>query len=148
MGKLLYNCFKKAVNIFGRLPEWIRNVKMIPGFSTRPDERGRGWKSCMANSKDWRSDNVNMIERNCKVVKKVATPHFYINPPLSVLSPLSSKKIRTPSSDSISGRSSPPFNREGGSNYDWSLNLFFQCCTWDDFLKQKVLGEYILCFFS
>ena len=42
MGKLLYNCFKKAVNIFGRLPEWIRNVKMIPGFSTRPDERGRG----------------------------------------------------------------------------------------------------------
>ena len=35
MGKLLYNCFKKAVNIFCRLPEWIRNVQMIPSFSTR-----------------------------------------------------------------------------------------------------------------
>ena len=38
MGKLLYNCFEKAVNIFCRLPEWIRNVKMIPGFSTSLDE--------------------------------------------------------------------------------------------------------------
>ena len=25
----------KAVNIFCRLPQWIRNVQMIPGFSTR-----------------------------------------------------------------------------------------------------------------
>ena len=24
----------KAVNIFGRPPEWIRNLQMIPGFST------------------------------------------------------------------------------------------------------------------
>ena len=24
----------KAVNIFCRLPEWIKNVQMIPGFST------------------------------------------------------------------------------------------------------------------
>ena len=46
---------------------------MIPGFSTR---RGweRGWKSYMANSKDWRSKNVNAIKLNCNVVKKVATP--------------------------------------------------------------------------
>ena len=25
----------KAVSIFRRLPEWIGNVQMIPGFSTR-----------------------------------------------------------------------------------------------------------------
>ena len=37
-----------------------------------------------------------MIELNCKVVKKVATPHFYINPPFLGLSPLSSKNRRTP----------------------------------------------------
>ena len=73
MGKLLYNCFKKAVNIFCRLPEWIRNVQMIPGFSTRLGWE-RGWKSCMAKSKDRRSENVNVIELNCNVVKKVATP--------------------------------------------------------------------------
>ena len=45
----------KAVNIFCRLPEWIRNVQMIPGFSTR-----LGWEcelnSCMGKSKDWRSE--------------------------------------------------------------------------------------------
>ena len=35
MGKLLYNCFKKAVNIFCKLPEWIRNVQIIPHFRTR-----------------------------------------------------------------------------------------------------------------
>ena len=34
---------------------------MIPGFSTRVGWE-RGWKSCMANSKDWRSENVNAIE--------------------------------------------------------------------------------------
>ena len=37
--------------------------------------------------KDWRSENVNAIELNCKVVKKVATPHFYINPPFQVYPP-------------------------------------------------------------
>ena len=30
---------KKAVNIFCRLPEWIRNMQMIPGFTT-----GLGWQ--------------------------------------------------------------------------------------------------------
>ena len=40
---------------------------------------------------------------------KVATPHFYINPPpLSSLSPLPSKKNCTPPGDSIFGRSYPP----------------------------------------
>ena len=34
----------KAVNIFCTLPEWIRNVQMIPGFSTRLGWEG-GWKS-------------------------------------------------------------------------------------------------------
>ena len=34
----------KAVNIFCRLPEWIRNVQMIPGFSTRLGWE-RGWIS-------------------------------------------------------------------------------------------------------
>ena len=38
---------------------------MIPGFSTRL-EWECGWKSCMANSKDWSSANVNVIELNCK----------------------------------------------------------------------------------
>ena len=54
---------------------------------------------------------------NCKLIKKVVTPHFYINPPFSGLSPLSSKQFRIPPSDSIFGRSyppsptSPPFNK-------------------------------------
>ena len=65
----------KAVSIFCRLPQWIRNVQMIPGISTRLWWEP-GWKSCMANSEDWRSKNVNVIELNCKVVKKVATSPF------------------------------------------------------------------------
>ena len=84
----------KAVSIFCRILEWIRNVQMIPGFSRRLWWE-HGWNSCMGNSKDWRSKKVNVIELNCKVVKKVATPHFYINPPFSSLSLLSHKKIHT-----------------------------------------------------
>ena len=34
----------KAVSIFCRLPKWIRNVQMIPGFSIRLGWE-RGWKS-------------------------------------------------------------------------------------------------------
>ena len=52
--------------------------------------------SCMGNSKDWRSKKVNVTELKCKVVKKVATPHFYINLPFSSLSLLSHKKIHSP----------------------------------------------------
>ena len=40
---------------------------MIPGFSKRLGWK-RGLKSCMANSKEERSENVNAIELNCKVV--------------------------------------------------------------------------------
>ena len=46
----------KAVNIFCRLSEWIRNVQLIPGFIRRLRWE-RGWKSCIANSKDWRFEN-------------------------------------------------------------------------------------------
>ena len=45
---LFYVFRNKAVNIFCRLPEWIRNVQMIPGFRTRLGWEP-GWKSCMAN---------------------------------------------------------------------------------------------------
>ena len=86
--------FNKAVNIFCRLTEWIRNVLIITGFNTRLGWE-RGWKSCLANSKDWRSENVNAIELNCKAVKKVAIPYFYINLPSSGLFLLSSKKVCT-----------------------------------------------------
>ena len=56
---------------------------------------------------------VNAIERNCKILKKVATP------PFSGLSSLSSKKFRTPPSDSVFGSSYPPLimRGRGGSNY-------------------------------
>ena len=103
----------KAVNIFCRLPEWFRNVQMIPGFSTRLGWE-RGWKSYMDNSKDWRSENEHAIELNCKIVKKVATPPLF-----SGLSPISSKKISHPPSDSIFGSPtpSPLLIRKGGSNY-------------------------------
>ena len=65
----------QAVNAFCRLQEWIRYVQIIPGFSTRLGWEC-GWKSCTADSKDWRSENVNVIELNCKVAKKVAAPLF------------------------------------------------------------------------
>ena len=46
-------------------------------FSTKLGwERGR--KSCIANSKDWRSENVNAIELNCKVVKKLQSPPSFL----------------------------------------------------------------------
>ena len=94
---------------------------MIPGFSTRRGwERGweRGWKSCMANSKDWRPENVNAIEQNCKVVKKVATLPFLhqLSPPFSGLSPLSSKKNCTPPqvTQFLEGPTPHPPLKEGG----------------------------------
>ena len=35
------------------------------------------------------------MQLNCKVIKKVATPHFYINPSFSRLSPVFSKMFGT-----------------------------------------------------
>ena len=130
MGKLLYNCFKKAVKIFCRLPEWIRNVQMIPGFSTRLGWE-RGWKSCMANSKDWRSENVNMmIELNCKVVKKVATPQ-----PFQVYLPFLAKNFVPHPIDSNFGRSySPAFNKGEGGGFQLCSNVS------DDALEDKVIN--------
>ena len=70
---------------------------MIPRFSARFGWE-HGWKSCMANSKDWKSENVNMIELICKLEEKVATPPPPY-PPFSGLSPLSSQRICTPGAD-------------------------------------------------
>ena len=68
-----------------------------------------GWK-------DWRSENVNVIELNCKVVKKVATPHFYINPPFQVYSPFLAKNfVPLPQvTQFLEVPTPPPFNKEGG----------------------------------
>ena len=51
---------------------------------------------------------------NCKVIKKWQPLHFYIKPSFSGLSHFSSKKFPTPPSDSIFGRSYPPFNKGVG----------------------------------
>ena len=61
----------------------------------------------MANSKEERSENVNAIELNCKVVKKVASPPFLHQPPFLA------KNFALPS-DSIFGRSYAPLIRERG----------------------------------
>ena len=91
-----------AVNIFCRLQEWIRNVQMIPGFSTRLGWE-RQWKSCMDNSQDWRSKNINVIELNCKVVKKsgnrpppTPSPIPTSTPPFQVYLPFLAKNFVPP----------------------------------------------------
>ena len=70
------------------------------------------------------------MELNWKVVKKVATPHFYINPDFSGLSPLSRKKFRTPPlqvTQFLEGPTPPPrppppplIRSGGGVNYETS----------------------------
>ena len=138
----------KAANIFCRLPEWIRNVQMIPGFSTRLGWE-HGWKSCMANSKDWRSENVNAIELNRKVVKKVATPPppFPHQPPpsFSGLSSLSRKKFGTPQVTQFLGDATPPpFNKGGGvptvNGNTWTNRLTLI------YLENVVKTIFICCF--
>ena len=111
-----------AVNIFCRLPEWIRNVQIIPGFSTRLGWE-HGWKSSMAQkTKDWKSNTgtltfptktvnmIDVIELNCKVVKNVATPPwpFPINPPFQIYPPFLAKNFVSPPSSSIFGWSHTP----------------------------------------
>ena len=82
---------------------------MIPGFSTRLGWE-RGWRYCMANSKDWRSKNVNVIELNCKVVKKWQPPISTSIPPLffRFIPRFLQKILYPPPSDSIFWRSYPP----------------------------------------
>ena len=77
----------------------------------------------MVNSKDRQSkckNTVNAIELQSN--KKVATPHFYIKPRFSELSPLSSKFFGTPLpqvTQFLEGPTPPlAFNKGGGvSNY-------------------------------
>ena len=108
---------------------------MTLGFGTRLWWEHE-WYSCMANSKDWRSKKVNVVELNCKVVKKVATPHFYINPPLFKFIPPFSQKNSFPPSDSIFGRSyplPPTFNKvqvRGGGFGGWGPTMWFGFCFW------------------
>ena len=102
---------------------------MIPGFSTRLGWE-RGWRSCTAhNSKDWRSENVNVIELNCKVVKKFVTPSISTaNPPFQVYPHFLAKIFLPPSppSNSIFGRSYPlpPSLLKGGFQLCISLHSF------------------------
>ena len=67
--------------------------------------------------KDWRSENVNAIKLNCKVVKKVRSPlttHFCINSPFSGLSPFSSKKFCHPQVNQFLEGAASPFNKGVG----------------------------------
>ena len=65
-----------------------------------------------------KTENVNAIEQNCKVVKKVATAPFLHqpSPPFSGLSPLSSKKNCTPPqvTQVLEGPTPHPPLKEGG----------------------------------
>ena len=150
------NFYPQSINIFCRVPEWIRNVQMIPCFSARLRWK-RGWKSCMANSKDWRSENVNMIGLNCNVVKKVATPpppppFLHQPPPLSGLSPLSSKQFRTPPKWLNFWNVLPPLYKMGGGGesncvcFKWSVKK--HCVakisqrTWETFLYENKSNSF------
>ena len=73
----------------------------------------------MANSEDWRKKGIKetllfphtkQMLLYCKVIKKWQPPHFYINLPFSGLSPLCSKKFRTPQvTQFLEGSSPSPF---------------------------------------
>ena len=95
---------------------------MILGFSTRLGW-GREWKSCMANSKDWRSEKLNAIELNCNVVKKVTTPLF------QVYTPFLAKNFVPPPSDAIYGRSYPPSPFNKGRGPTMTIQLLIRVIT-------------------
>ena len=81
-------------------------------------------RSCMAKSKDWRSENANGIELNCKVVNIVATsppspappppPNSTSTPPFQVYTPILPKNFIPHPSNSIFGRFYPPSPGWGG----------------------------------
>ena len=102
---------------------------MIPGFSTRLGWERR-WKSFMANSKDWRSENVNAPELNCKVVKKVATPPLpppfvHQRPLFRSISPFKQKISYPPQvTQFLEGPTPQPPWGGGGSNYEHPLVIF------------------------
>ena len=96
-----------------------------------------------------KTENVNAIEQNCKVVKKVATAPFLHqpSPPFSGLSPLPS--------DSIFGRSypPPPFKRGGFPTMTllWCFDIvnFEQVnAGWEDVNSFKSTGRFtsFICF--
>ena len=128
----------KAVSIFCRLPEWIRNVLMIARFSTRLGWEC-GWKCCMANSKDWRSENLNAIELSCEVVKKVATPPISTSTPpphpstapFQVYPPILAKHFVPPPPKWLNfWKDLSPFNKgvggeEGGGFQLWNAYVIF-----------------------
>ena len=71
----------------------------------------------MANSKTERSENVNAIELNCKVAKKLQPPPPFLHqrpPSFSGLSLLSSKKIHTPQVTQFLEGPTPPLIRGRG----------------------------------
>ena len=74
------------------------------------------------------------MQLNCKVIKKVATPHFYNNLPFPGLSPFSSKMFGTPPqvTQFLEGPTPPPLIRGKGFNYEHhttgSSNVFFCQC--------------------
>ena len=89
----------KAVNIFCRLPEWIRNLQWyqvllqdldenVDGNLNKDLDENLAWLT--QKNEDLKSNNgnltftshtVNVTELNIKIIKKVATPPFLHQPP-------------------------------------------------------------------
>ena len=83
-----------------------------------------------------------MIELHCKVIKKWQPPHFYINPPFTGLSPLSSKNFVPPNPPQVTQFSEvlvPPLIREGGGGVPTMMNPN------DVMVMVVVLKDVILC---
>ena len=118
-------------NVDENLEDLYENLTWL----TQKTEDPKGIKGTLLSP---HTHTVNVIELNCKVIKKwpppppPPPPHFYIKPPFSGLSPLSSKTFCTPLSDSIFGRSyhpSPPplligWGRVSTMNQDFQHYVF------------------------
>ena len=108
VGKLLYNCFK----ILGKGWENFYTIALKKQSTVFVDYQNGSeiykWYQVLVQDLDKTVDE-NVL--NYKVVKKVATPPFLHQPSpptFSGLSPLFRKKLHTPTSDSIFGRSYSP----------------------------------------